>query len=215
MKAHSTLILHAMSRFKKTRTIFSLLIARCACRRATRPLRNQRSTSSSTKWTNCSRSRSSKYAFAAQFDFLIANLANGNMQQFEKKKLEELVRQRKWQQRYKFMVAAGRPPAPGAAGAIVGRASTSKNSSNNEAANGESKPEWLQVTERQFPIVRAQSQIKSRISNPFDIVQLNEAAKAARPGAEVRRRLDIDAQSTDSDYALGMSSAFYYKLPNV
>ena len=131
------------------------------------------------------------------------------MQQFEKEKLEELVRQRKWQQRYRFSVAAGRPAASGAAGAIVGRASTSKNSSDNEAANGDVKPEWLQVTERQSPIVRAQSQIKSRISDPFDIVQLNEAAKAALPGAEVRRRLDIDVQSTDSDYALGMSSVLY------
>ena len=125
------------------------------------------------------------------------------------KKLEELVRQRKWQQRYKFVVAAGRPPASVAAGAIVGRASTSKNSSNNEAANGDAKPEWLQVTERQSPVVCAQSQIKSRISDPFDIVQLNEAAKAASPGAEVRRRLDNDAQSTDRDYALVMSSVFY------
>lgn len=38
--------------------------------------------------------------------------------------------------------------------------------------------------------------------DPFDIVQLNEVAKAATSGAEVRRRLKIDAQSTDIDYAL-------------
>ena len=31
------------------------------------------------------------------------------------------------------------------------------------------------------------------------------------PGAEVRRRLDIDEQSTDSDYTLGMSTVFPIK----
>ena len=50
------------------------------------------------------------------------------MQQFEKKKLEELVRQGKWQQRYKFAVAAGPPPSSNAAGAIVNRASVVKDS---------------------------------------------------------------------------------------
>lgn len=111
------------------------------------------------------------------------------------------MRQRRWQQRYKLVAAAASSGA-----ATLPRASTSKNSSsNNEVPSGDRRPEW--------PLAAAspqrRSQINSRLSDPFDIVQLNAAAKASAPGDRRRHQLEMDAQSTDSDYALGICRSYF------